>query len=336
MLLGSRRAWLTLGWSGHRGHRGQGGNAPSGGKQGVTALCPGIRSLAGRGRQSLRVIEWGFLWPCAQGTPPSWRLLPFVVFGCSCSKTSDGGGAPREPSVFAVKHRKMPRSNRGTPQRRLSGVLAVLACVRVATATAGLPPADPCVPLRAEISYISAQLAERDAELARLRLEVVALRSEAGRFQAGAQRAPSLDSPIRRRQCLGPMLPGQTDLNCPSIVVEKPVDEGPPPPRARTHEPECRAPLTLYGNAHTVKHSRTRMSTTLPHCARASRVSSCALTRSFPQTHACGQTTASAISPARAKQATTPTAVRTRSCPPALPWAQCRIHKPLQTAQRCA
>ena len=119
----------------------------------------------------------------------------------------------------------MRSGNRPAPLRTI-GALGMLALATIAEA--GLAP-DPCGALRAKNSELSAQLVERDSELARLRLEIAALRSgqlsetvplEAG----GARRAPSSNLSGRRRQCLGPMLPGQTSVDCSSMAGEKPVD----------------------------------------------------------------------------------------------------------------
>ena len=115
--------------------------------------------------------------------------------------------------------------------------IAALGMLAVATiAEAGLTP-DPCGALRAKNSELSAYLVERDSELARLRLEIAALRSEQRSETApldagGARRAPSSNLTGRRRQCMGPMLPGQTSMDCSSMAAEKPVDGGP-----RTRKP---------------------------------------------------------------------------------------------------
>ncbi len=122
----------------------------------------------------------------------------------------------------------MRNLNRPAHQRTIAA-LGMLALVTIAEA--GLAP-DPCGALRARNSELSAQLVERDSELARLRLEIAALRSEQRSETApleagGARRAPSLNRNVRRRQCMGPMLPWQTSMDCSSMAAEKPVDGGP-------------------------------------------------------------------------------------------------------------
>ncbi len=116
--------------------------------------------------------------------------------------------------------------NRSAPIRTIAalGMLTI--------AEAGLAP-DPCGALRAKNSELSTQLVERDSELARLRLEIAALRSgqrseTAPLGAGGARRAPSSKLNVRRRQCFGPMLPGQTSVECSSVAEEKPLDGGPP------------------------------------------------------------------------------------------------------------
>ena len=122
----------------------------------------------------------------------------------------------------------MRNLNRPAHQRTIAA-LGMLALATIAEA--GLAP-DPCGAVRAKNSELSAQLVERDSELARLRLEIAALRSEQRSETApleagGARRAPSLNRNVRRRQCMGPMLPWQTSMDCSSMAAEKPVDGGP-------------------------------------------------------------------------------------------------------------
>ena len=124
---------------------------------------------------------------------------------------------------------------------RLAPLRTIAALGMLTIAEAGLAP-DPCGALRAKNSELSTQLVERDSELARLRLDIAALRSGQGSETTplgggGARRAPSLNPNVRRRQCLGPTLPGQTSVECSSMAEEKPVDGG-PPTQARTQLPQ--------------------------------------------------------------------------------------------------
>jgi hypothetical protein len=111
--------------------------------------------------------------------------------------------------------------------------IAALGMLALATIAEAVFALDPCGALRAKNSELSAQLVERDSELASLRLEIAALRSgqlsETAPLEAGgARRAPSSNLTGRRRQCLGPMLPGQTSVDCSSTAGETPVDGGSP------------------------------------------------------------------------------------------------------------
>jgi hypothetical protein len=142
----------------------------------------------------------------------------------------------------------MRNFNRPAHQRTIAA-LGMLALATIAEA--GLAP-DPCGALRARNSELSAQLVERDSELARLRLEIAALRSEQRSETApleagGARRAPFSNLNVRRRQCQGPTLPGQSSLECSSMAEQKPVDGGPPnaSPHATAHP---------HAPAHTAAH----------------------------------------------------------------------------------
>ena len=200
--------------------------------------------------------------------------------------------------------------------------IAALGMLALATISeAGLAP-DPCGALRARNSELSAQLVERDSELARLRLEIAALRSgqpnETAALEAGvARRAPSSNLTGRRKQCFGPMLPGQTSVDCSSMAGEKPVDGGP-----RQGSPRARALSDTHLSRAATKPDRIVSRKHCHACAYPLRSMDLVATRRrhstrfrpwpFSQTRASGQATASATCPAHARQATTPTAVRPR------------------------
>ena len=148
---------------------------------------------------------------------------------CPEQRVETAGTGCALPIAQIARHWHLMRSgNRPAPLRTMAalGMLAL-----AAIAEAGLAP-DPCGALRAKNSELSAYLVDRDSELARLRLEIAALRSrqrsETAPLEAGGGRRAPSNLTGRRRQCqLGPMLPGQTSLECPSMAGEKPVDGGP-------------------------------------------------------------------------------------------------------------
>jgi hypothetical protein len=120
---------------------------------------------------------------------------------------------------------------RSSNRPALNQTIAALGMLALATIAEARRAPDPCGALRAKNSELSAYLVDRDSELARLRLEIAALRSrqrsETAPLEAGgARRAPS-NLTGRRRQCQeGPMLPGQTSM-CSPMTGEKPFDGGP-------------------------------------------------------------------------------------------------------------
>jgi hypothetical protein len=218
----------------------------------------------------------------------------------------------------------MRSSNRPAPLRTMAA-LGMLALATIAEA--GRAP-DPCGALRAKNSELSAYLVDRDSELASLRLEIAALRSRqrsetAPREAGGGRRAPS-NLTGRRRQCQeGPMLPGQTSLECSPMTGEKPVDGGPPqckPARSYHSDTRLSKAAELSERIVSCEHGRACASPwhaiglVATRCRHSTRV------RPWPlsQTRASGRTTACATCPAHARQATTPTAVRPRSRPPHL------------------